>query len=216
LALEPTNTEIMTDAMFFARGINRPELIIKLGEYVVAHDPVNTSAHAALGGAYVRAGRYEEGMASLRTSLRLAPGRGLAHYTIAMVLLQKGDLPGAMAEIKQEPAETWQLDGSAIINHALGKKAESDAALTEVIAKYEKESAWNIAYIYAFRGEADHAFEWLDKAILYHDPGISLTAVQWTFTNIHKDPRWLPFLRKIGRAPEQTAAIKFDVTLPGK
>ena len=103
-----------------------------------------------------------------------------------------------------------------MINHALGRKAESDAALAEMIAKYQKEDAWNIAYTYAFRGEADHAFEWLDKAIVYRDPGLSLTAVQWTFTKIHDDPRWLPFLRKIGRAPEQMAAVKFDVKLPGK
>ena len=31
---------------------------------------------------------------------------------------------------------------------------------------------------------------------------------------IHSDPRWLPFLRKIGYAPEQLAQIKFKVTLP--
>jgi hypothetical protein len=31
---------------------------------------------------------------------------------------------------------------------------------------------------------------------------------------IHADPRWLPFLRKIGKAPEQLAAIKFDVKVP--
>ena len=29
------------------------------------------------------------------------------------------------------------------------------------------------------------------------------------FDNIHSDPRWLPFLRKIGRAPEQLAKIQF-------
>jgi hypothetical protein len=45
------------------------------------------------------------------------------------------------------------------------------------IRKYEKESSWNIAYVCAFCGEAGRAFEWLDKAILYRDPGISLTAV---------------------------------------
>ena len=32
--------------------------------------------------------------------------------------------------------------------------------------------------------------------------------------DILHDPRWLPFLRQIGKAPEQLAAIKFDVTVP--
>ena len=56
--------------------------------------------------------------------------------------------------------------------------------------------------------------EWLEKAIAYRDPGLSLTGVQWSFTNVHDDPRWLPFLRRINRAPEQLAAVKFDVKLP--
>ena len=34
------------------------------------------------------------------------------------------------------------------------------------------------------------------------------------FDNIHNDPRWMAFLRKIGKAPEQLAKIEFKVTLP--
>ena len=98
--------------------------------------------------------------------------------------------------------------------HALGRKADSDAVLAALIAKYEKDFSYNIACVYAFRGEADKAFEWLDKAIEYHDPGLSQIAVENLFDKIHSDPRWLPFLRKIGKAPEQLAKIKFKVTLP--
>jgi len=31
---------------------------------------------------------------------------------------------------------------------------------------------------------------------------------------LHSDPRWLPFLRRIGYSPEQLAKIEFKVTLP--
>ena len=78
----------------------------------------------------------------------------------------------------------------------------------------QKEGPYNIAYIYAFRGEADKAFEWLDKAIEYSDPGLSEIVTENLFDKIHSDPRWLPFLRKIGKAPEQLAKIEFKVTLP--
>ena len=66
----------------------------------------------------------------------------------------------------------------------------------------------------AFRGEADRAFEWLDKAVQSHDPNFGSIALDPFFTNIHADPRWSLFLRKNGMAPEQLAAIKFDVKLP--
>lgn len=57
--------------------------------------------------------------------------------------------------------------------HALTRKADSDAALIALNDKYGKDAPYNIAYIYAFRGEADKALEWLDKTIAYQDPGIS-------------------------------------------
>lgn len=34
------------------------------------------------------------------------------------------------------------------------------------------------------------------------------------FANLHGDPRWLPFLRKLGKAPEQLSAIRLTVELP--
>jgi hypothetical protein len=86
--------------------------------------------------------------------------------------------------------------------------------LAELIEKNEGEAAYNIAYVLAYRGEADRAFEWLDKAVQYHDPGLSEIAVDVLFANIHSDPRWLPFLESIGKSPEQLAAIEFEVRLP--
>jgi hypothetical protein len=83
-----------------------------------------------------------------------------------------------------------------------------------LIAKYEKDASYNIACVYAFRGEADQAFAWLDKALAYHDAGLAEIVVENLFDKIHSDPRWLPFLRKIGKAPDQLAKINFKVTLP--
>jgi tetratricopeptide (TPR) repeat protein len=146
--------------------------------------------------------------------LSLSPGNGLAHYQICEAMLLKGDAPAALAEIEQEKSEDWRLIGLPMVYHALGRKTESDAALATLIAKSEKDSSYNIAYVYAFRGDADEAFEWLDKAVQDQNPGLSHVAVENLFDKIHSDPRWLPFLRKIGRAPEQLAKIQFKVTLP--
>jgi tetratricopeptide (TPR) repeat protein len=129
-------------------------------------------------------------------------------------MLLKGDAPAALAEIEQEKSEMWRLIGLPMVYHALGRKTDSDAALATLIAKLEKDASYNIAHFYAFRGDADKAFEWLDKAVQYHDPGLSYIVSENLFDNIHSDPRWPPFLRKIGFAPEQLAQIQLKVTLP--
>ena len=53
--------------------------------------------------------------------------------------------------------------GLPMAYHALGRKADSDAALAALIAKYEREAAGNIAGVYAFRGALDTAFEWMER-----------------------------------------------------
>jgi tetratricopeptide (TPR) repeat protein len=133
---------------------------------------------------------------------------------LARILLAQSRPQDALTEIEQETSPVWRLHGLALAYHALGRKKEADAALAEFIAKHQSDGAKQIAEIYAFRGEADRAFEWLDKAVTIHDPGLIDVAVDPLFANLHEDPRWLPFLRRLGRAPEQLATIKFDVKVP--
>src|SRR5262249_17724799 len=107
--------------------------------------------------------------------------------------------------------EIYKIIGLAMVYYALGRKADSDAGLAALIAKYEKDGPSNIASVYAFRGEADQAFEWLDKAGGYGDGGPRRDLTANLFDKIPSDPRWLPFLRKIGKAPDQLAKIEFKV-----
>ena len=100
------------------------------------------------------------------------------------------------------------------IYHDLGQDSESDAVLSALIEQYGQGWAYNIAYVHAYRGEIDLAFEWLDKAVEFKDGGLSEILSEKLFSNLHDDPRWLPFLRQINYAPEQLAEIQFDVSLP--
>jgi TolB-like protein/Tfp pilus assembly protein PilF len=214
LALEPTNTDILVEASRLALSLGRPDTTIELAGYVVARDPVNPFGYVALLLAYMQAGRFDEAIASGRTALRLAPGRISTHSAIAVMLMLKGQLDAALAEANQESSASWRLFALSMIHHSLGRQADSDAALAELLQHHEQDASYNIAYVLAWRGEVDRAFEWLDKAVGYRDPGLSQIVGERLFANLQDDPRWLPFLRKIGRAPEQLAAIPFEVKLP--
>ena len=214
LALDPADLDVLRNSATLLESLGRLDEALALEEAVVRRDPVNVTALFNLGLHQRMAGRLDAAIASFRTVLSLAPGRGGAHCQLGIALLLKGDAQGALAEIEQETSEAWKMIGLPMAYHALGRKADSDAALAALIAKYEKDAPYNIAYVYAFRGEADKAFEWLDKAVEYGDPGLGEIVTENLFDKIHADPRWLPFLRKIGKAPEQLAKIEFKVTLP--
>jgi TolB-like protein/lipoprotein NlpI len=214
LRLASTDADVLRSAASLAKNLGRLDDAFALQEYAVARDPLNPNANAGLGFTYLDSGRLDDAIASFRTALSLSPGSIAVQSGIGLALLRKGKPEAALAAMQQESYEPLRLIGLAVAYHALGQAAESDAALAELIEKYEQEAAVNIAYVLAFRGEADRAFEWLDKAMEYEDPGLALIAVETLFANIHDDPRWLPFLESIGKSPEQLAAIEFNVTLP--
>jgi adenylate cyclase len=211
LALDPTDLDVLRNAVSFLHSLGRLDEALALGEAVVRRDPVNVTALFNLGYYQRMAGRYEAAIASFRTVLSLSPNRGGAHCFLGNALMLKGDATAALAEIEQEKTETWRTIGLPMAYCALGRKVDADAALNALIAKYEKDAAYNIAYVYAFCGDADKAFEWLDKAVAYQDPGLSEIVAENLFDKIHSDPRWLPFLRKIGKVPDQLAKIEFKV-----
>ena len=73
---------------------------------------------------------------------------------------------------------------------ALGRKADSDAALKELETKYAADLAYNIAEMHAYRGELDSAFRWLDRAYRQHDAGIISVRVDPLLQNLRTDSRY--------------------------
>jgi tetratricopeptide (TPR) repeat protein len=214
LELGPTDLDILSDAAVLAQSLGRLDQAIALQEYVVVRDPVNASGHRRMGYSYLLAGRLDDAIASFRTALTLSPGQLGAQQLIGVALLGKGEAEAALTAMQQELGESWRQIGLIMAHHKLGQAVESDAALAKSVEMAERTAAYNIAFTLAFRGEADHAFEWLDKAVKYNDPGLSQVTCMPMFANIHGDPRWIPFLESLGKSPQQLDSISFKVTLP--
>src|SRR5437588_10238218 len=214
LALDPADLRVLTTSVTLLQSLGRLDEALALEEAAVRRDPVNVTTLFNLGYHQRMAGRLDAAISSFRTVLSMSPSNGGAHCQLGIALLLKGDAHGALAEIEQETSEIYKMIGLPLAYHALGRKADSDAALAALIAKYEKDGPSNIASVYAYRGEADKAFEWLDKAVEFGDGGLGEIVTDNLFDKIHADPRWLAFLRKIGKAPEQLAKVEFKVTLP--
>src|SRR5260370_36755745 len=89
-----------------------------------------------------------------------------------------------------------RLQGQAVVYYALGRKKESDTALSELIAKYQTTAAFQIADVYAFRKEPDKAFEWLERAYVQHDGGVASTKWDPLLKNLRGDSRYIAFLEE--------------------
>ncbi len=213
LVLDPSDLSVLSNSAVLLQSLGRLDEALALDQAVVRRDPVNVTALFNLGYHQRMAGRFDAAIASFRTALSLAPGRGGARYQLGVTLLLKGDAQGALTQFEQETSEVWKMIGLPMAYYALVRTADSDAALAKEIEQDKEDGAYNIAYVFAFRGEADKAFEWLDNEYK-GSAGFAEIATENLFDKIHADPRWLPFLRKIGHAPEQLAKIEFKVAPP--
>ncbi len=214
LELAPTNVRTIGDAAALLKSLGRTDECIALDQYVVARDPVNAIGHFNLGGSYLYAGRYDEATASFQTALQLSPNRIGGYYQLGVAQLLGGDPAQALEAMRREPLDVLGLLGQVMAQHASGERNIADRLQAELIEKHEHDAAYNIAYVMAYRGESDAAFDWLGKAVNYGDPGLADIVAEPLFDKLRSDPRWLPFLESIGKAPAQLDGIAFEVRLP--
>jgi hypothetical protein len=101
-----------------------------------------------------------------------------------------------LREIERVHNATYRAHLYALTYYALGREKDSDAALSELM-KYHASSASEIVAVYAFRNQPDKAFEWLDRAYAQHDLNLNWTKVDPLLRNLHNDPRFAAFLKKL-------------------
>jgi hypothetical protein len=75
---------------------------------------------------------------------------------------------------------------------------EADAALSELTDLAGDGDAYQVAEVFSARGDADRAFEWLERALAVHDPGLTHVKASPCLLPLHEDPRWSRVLKKIG------------------
>ena len=87
--------------------------------------------------------------------------------------------------------------GSTIVLHALGRHAESDRALAQLTQEMTTIWPCGIANVYAFRGQIDDSFRWLDKAYAQRDISLQFVNGSPLLRNLRGDPRYKAFLQKM-------------------
>ena len=122
----------------------------------------------------------------------------------------QGDPEAALIEFEKELDAEYRMKGRVLSFHALGRRDEFESEFERFRSEYGDIWPSEIAHVYAWIGDHDAAFEWLDKAVAMNEGGITNSRqVQW-LKPLHSDPRWQPYLEKIGISDAQIAQIAFE------
>jgi TolB-like protein/Tfp pilus assembly protein PilF len=200
LELAPGDANALRAAGQLARIRGRVDEALELIRKAIALDPLSARTHRQAAMVAVMDERFEEAAASFQLALDLAPSAGLNHAFLAITRLLQGRAQQGLALAAAESHDVFRNLAFAMIHHALGHPAESEAALQALIDGFGWTAAYQVAEAYAYRNEVDKAFEWLERAYAQRDPGVTYSATDVILRSLHGDPRWQPFMQRMGLA----------------
>ena len=197
IELAPGDAQALRDTAILAGFLGPADEAVTLLRRAAVLDPLSAQVHRSLGRWCYCAGFFEEAEAALKKTLELNPLGARTHHYLGVVRLAQGRLDEAMHEFQMEGHDTFRLLGLALVQHARGQPAQSDAALRELSEKDPEGSAYQIAQGNAYCGATDVAFGWLERAYVQRDPGLGIMKLDPLLQKLHDDPRWRPFLEKM-------------------
>jgi TolB-like protein/tetratricopeptide (TPR) repeat protein len=197
LMLEPGNPLALRYASFLAFYRGELELALRYAEGALDRDPLNFYDIVNVVNIYVYEGRYVDAESHFRRGLQFNPTQDGVHANLAFFRFMAGDPAKALAEIEQEPNESSRLWSRVLFLDALGRRTEADKDFAVYMKKYSEMEPFSTASAYARRGDANHAFEWLERAFQRHDDDMSGLKVSFGFKALHADPRYKAMLRKM-------------------
>ena len=181
-----------------ALALGRSDRAIRLARRAAVLDSQSATAQMNLALSLFYAGRLDEARESFAAVFALSPARANAHALLAQVYLLESLPEQALEELEKERDEIWRLPTQAMVNQALGRAMESREALAKFIDSYRDGNAYQIAQVYAYLGDPDEAFRWLEEAYRQRDGGLFLIAADPFFKPLRSDPRFPAFLKKMG------------------
>ena len=214
LASHPGNPEALELSSTMLRALGRQHESVEVMEFMVAREMTSARLKRKLGKTYLDARRFEDAETAFMTALTLSPGGRTLNYNLGRALLLQDRSDEALAAMQAEPVEFYRLLGLALAYHDLGLNDESDAAISKLMEKFpSSDYDYMFAFMFAYCEQTDRAFELLEKMATPSEAPILLNT-EALFSKLYDDPRWMPYLERIGQAPQQLNAIELQVSLP--
>ena len=200
LALEPNNAGILQGYALLLEAEGDLPGALAAVEKAVRIDPLRAANQNQRGLLLIASRDLPAARAAYQRMLEIDPENPRAYAQLAIIDLLAGHPDQALARL-QRPGEQraggWPQIAAALVQHSLGNDEESRKLLERITADTARFAAFQIAEIYAWRGEKDQAFAWLDRAYAQRDGGMTRVRTDPLLDSLRTDPRYRAILGKM-------------------
>ncbi len=201
LALEPTNSRVLSRYGNLLSYAGRTEEATAMLRKAIEQDPLESTNWQELGIALSESGDHAGAYDAFHHALAIRPEDNFSKFHLARLQLVDGKSQEALATFQSNSDEEFRGAGVAMAQHTLGDAKASQQALEKLIATGARDAAYQIAEVYAWRGEKDKAFEWLERAYRQEDGGLADLKGDLQLASLRSDPRYVAMLRKLNFPP---------------
>jgi len=154
----------------------------------------------------IRAGRYEEALASAKRGVDVEPEYARARSTLAWAFIKTGNFDEGIANLRL--AVSGNLQHTMYIAqlgeaYAVAGRTEEARVILRQLEEMSREryvSPYHIAYVYTGLGEYDRAIDLLEQALADHSGSIYGVKGSFLFTPLKSHPRFQNLLKKLNLA----------------
>jgi tetratricopeptide (TPR) repeat protein len=196
----------LADAHFFYADLllvlKRPDEWRREIQRALELDPLSEFYWSFYGWQLNYVGRYDEAIPIFKRLLPTAPNKATNHLGLWGAYYRKGLYDQALASARDYFAAAG--DGEFI--DALGAGGDAAAYRAgmlragEAMERRSRERhvpAIRIARMFAHGGDANRAFQWLERAYQNHESPMERLGVVWDWYTLRSDPRFLDLLRRL-------------------
>lgn len=187
-------------------ALGQPGQAVALTRRALATDPLNAGWYHWLAHYLAGLGRLDEAVAASHKAIELQPAATSYHEWLTVIEVLRGNAKAALAAAQAEPANGgWQGIALAMATQIGPDRVVANAALKHLIDTRASEASFQIAEVYALRGDPDQMFIWLDHAWTNRDAGIANLLFDPFILRYRHDPRFVAFCRMVGLPATTTA-----------
>lgn len=161
----------------------------------------NPAAFSLAGYEALGSGRIDEAQVWIRQAIEIDPLDEHAHYYLGLSELMQGR-PAQALEHFDDSAHVLRLTGRAAALHTMDQPEPSEAELQTLIVRYAHVDAFRVAQVYAWRGQGDRAFEWLERARGQHEASMMYLKYDPLLAGLRSDPRYRLLLKSVNLDPD--------------
>jgi len=169
LVLAPHDGRVLTITSDLTIALNQLDTARKNLKQALTYDPLLADAYASLAWVEWYSGRYDQMQAASRKVLAIDPDYDWGHTNVGIALIWSGHPAQAISEIERQNSAPEKALGLALAYQALGRADDSNTALRELIASGAMNYAYEVAEVYANRGDLEQALRWLERAYVQKD-----------------------------------------------